>query len=1569
MSTATTVSNRAARRHWTRVLATLVPDDAWPADGAPEPGDGPLVICRTLDPQTSARVRAVTRGDGILLHAVASAALTACFAARRDARTVVLAVPPLADIANALPVLPVPIPVDREQARRQHLLATRAALLEAYAAAAADPGSLGAHEDAMRATAGHYPLAGWLVRNPAIHPTPSDALTFDGTVTVNADDAQVSVQVTGSRDLFGVAGIGYLADQLVAAIGGILGEPDAPVGTLNHRSAPVVSGAGPARSIVDCLADHADSDRVALIALDATFTYRELAARVRAVARGLVAEAGTGTVALLAGSSAATVTGALAALHAGRPYVVVPPDTADNGPLLKERGITVCLEATRQRRPGGPPSWTLDQLAERGDAVDLPADIDEDHIAYFVYTSGSTGAAKAVAVTRANLAHSTQARRQVYGDEPVTFMMLSPLHFDSSVAGLYGTLTTGGTLHLVSSEHLAEPAALAGYTRAHRITATLGLPRVLQGLVRAGSAADLASLRLVIGAGEAFPPHLAAVVKEAIPGVRVTNEYGPSEATVWAAWHEVIGDEPTVPIGTPVPGTGIAVLDAWRNPLPAGLVGELAISGPQVAAGYAGAPELTGARFVTIGDGRCYLTGDLGWADPTGTLYYLGRADDEVKVRGVRVALGAVAAAFAEHGSVGDAEVYIDGGRLVAVLVPGAGQVIEPERVRAAVARGLAAQAVPDRIVVLDAIPRLPNGKLDRGRLAETAREEPAVAHRAPADDVERDMLALFATTLGRDGLGVDDDFFRAGGDSIKAALLIAQLSRQLSTYMYVVALLDHPTPAGLAAYLRETYAADLRRVYQERDGDEAEVQASTATAEAGAALRTLMTAGPDPRDTPPPAVRVGRTVIVLAPPRSGTTLLRIMLGGHPNVFSPPELELLQYGTLAQRREALSGRYAFYQEGLIRAVMSLRGVDADTAGDFLAQAEVDGWTTAAMHQWLVDHAGGRVVVDKTTAYALDPRALARAEEVFDRPLYIHLTRHPRASMASFVQARLDLVYLRTEHPFDADQTAELVWRTSHEQIAAFLDGVEPDRVHRVAFEDMVADPDGTAQALCDFIGVDFDARMLEVHGDREARMSDGIRDGGRMLGDIKFHEHRGIDASVADRWRAHAGPPPHPLTTATARELGYGPDGPITTAPLSSSPRWDWLLEMLQPGTSMLNVPLVLRGRGDLDPAAARRALRSLARRHHAFRSVIVTPTGEPLLRFAPNLTPVFTTEAVPVGRQPQRVEQLASVPFDLANDSPLRLHVLIDGDAFTLLFVMHHVATDAWSLRIVTRDFLTAYDSWRRGETPALPPLSRQPADVATDEAARDRAEVSRGRARIRARLDGVTWSLALPAGTVDTRAAEAVALPLAPSTTGAIRAYAASRNSSLYRTLLAAFGVTVHGWTGDEDFCVATPTLTRGPLDADLVGLFITTAIVRVDMRGAPSFDALVDRVGHAVRDAMADAAVPFEDVVATLADRVGRGGALLQVMFSAQELGLDLDAYCPDLGLRHVPLEPKQAKFDIAMVVSDEHDTLTVSAQLAAASFRPGAAGRLVADFEKTVLSLIANPDAPALAEGTA
>nr|BAW27726.1 hypothetical non-ribosomal peptide synthetase [Actinomadura sp. SoC090715LN-10] len=1596
------------------MLPEVVRMDHWPADATPAPSgkevrSAHVVAHRVLDPELAARVRAVTRGDAVLLHTLVTAALAICFAGRSGERTIWLAVPPVRpstsdaaedDVAETvLGHLPVPVLVDPVGTGQELLPVVRGALLNAYGAQYCDEAWLTSQVGGPVSTDG-LPLATWLVEHTGLHQPVQPGLDFDGVLRVE-DGLTPTVSVTGAPRLFTAASLGRLADQVVDVLTVLVTEPGTRLAEIPRwRPADRESALAAARGAsspdptpsVELILGQGDSQRPAVVAEDGTLSHEELAARSTAVARGmrtLLAGADAdrpAIIGLLTGQCATTVVGACAALRAHIPYVVVPPDHAKDWALLRERGVTLAVVASpvAEQVPAEITVSTIEELERLGGepaAEPLPDMAPSDAPAYLIFTSGSTGAAKAVVVTRHNLAASNAARQTVYGTEPPDFLLLSPLHFDSSVAGLYWTLSCGGTLHIAPPASLRDPALLAQRIGRHAISTTLGLPRMLEGIASAAADDELRSLRVVVGAGETFPAGLARLLRQRAPDVRVVNEYGPSEATVWATYHDVADTEVDVPIGRPVPGLRVHVLDGWGEPVPPGCTGQLAIGGPQVCAGYAGALDLTAERFVADrfggdGDDRLFLTGDEGYVGPDGALRFVGRADDEVKIRGVRVQLADVAAAFRTQAEVDDAEALLDDGQLILFLA-GPGE-LDGDAVVAAVRPTLTDHSVPARVIVVPEIPRLSNNKCDRERLLALARRAPSPSESLPdpTDALERRVLALFRTTIGVDGIGPDDDFFAAGGDSVKAALLTAQLSRELSTYLYVVALLDNPTPAMLAAFLRREYGQALTASGLDHDEPvegaaclgpmaTASTAVSEATPEAADRLRRLIAADHGGVPAPRAADRLPPPVFILGPPRSGTTLMRIILSGHPQLFAPPELELLQYGTLAQRRKALSGRYTFNREGLVRAVMSLRDCPAPEAEALLDQMADEGCTVRDTYRWLMEQAGDRRLVDKTTEYALDMAALTRAEQMFDQPRYIHLVRHPQACVASFLEARLDQTYLRVRHDFTPEQAAELVWRLAHEQAAVFLDGIDPERVLRVSFEDLVAEPESQARRICDFLDIPYNPQLLQVYDDRRARMTDGLRPGGRMLGDIKFHEHSTINAAAADRWHTNgARRPLHPSTMAVARELGYGPDGRIAESGLTSQQRFMWFLEFMRPGTAMYNIPVLLGGQGDVDESALRRAVRTVARRHHAFRSVVVAPDGEPMLRFVPDLTPAVTIEKVPTDQQRERAEHLAVQPFDVERDSLLRVHLLRDGDRFMLLLVVHHIVADAMSLGFIVGDLLEAYEHWRTGKPPRMPALPRQVADAGAEEASLDVTAVEELTQRVRGRLVGATWPLRLPEPTVpvgDGRSALVeVHSVIDASTTAAVREYAAARGCSLYRVLLVAFGWTLATLTGDRDLCVGTPVLRRGPFDERTVGLFVNTALVRLDLTGSVTFDDLVARAKVAVRDAIADAELPYEEVIAALADLVDEGDALLQAAFSVQRVDLPLDR-SGSLRLHRLTLSPPDAKFDIAVSVADENGQLTVRAELAGSRFDEVAARRFVEDFVSTTHRLVGAPAA--------
>jgi amino acid adenylation domain-containing protein len=438
--------------------------------------------------------------------------------------------------------------------------------------------------------------------------------------------------------------------------------------------------------------------------------------------------------------------------------------------------------------------------------------------AYLIYTSGSTGEPKGVLVEHAQLAASTLARRMVYPGRPV-FLLVSPVAFDSSVAGLWGTLTAGGRLVIATADEVRDPEALVRLVDRHRVTRLLCVPSLYRVLLDAADrvgAERLRSLESVIVAGEDLPE--ALVRRHFADGgtASLVNEYGPTEATVWASYHRFAGPGP-VSIGGPVPGARLYVLDEFGNQVGPGTEGELYIGGAGVARGYFGRPAATAEKFVddpfTERPGaRMYRTGDRVRWTAGGTLEFLGRRDHQVKVRGHRVELGAVEAALRAIPGVRDAVVVPDDAktRLTGFTLVDPGTAIES--VRDQLASRLPAVMVPASIRVLDSFPLSVNGKVDRAALAAAAsRPVPptgTLAGGGAIDGTTAKVAAAWAEVLGMADVPADVNFFDLGGQSMAVFQLQDALESRTGSRPSVVALFRHTTVAAQAALIRDGGAA-----------------------------------------------------------------------------------------------------------------------------------------------------------------------------------------------------------------------------------------------------------------------------------------------------------------------------------------------------------------------------------------------------------------------------------------------------------------------------------------------------------------------------------------------------------------------------------------------------------------------------------------------------------------------------------------------------------------------------------------------------------------------------------------
>ncbi|MDD2058574.1 amino acid adenylation domain-containing protein [Pseudomonas sp. GD03860] len=551
--------------------------------------------------------------------------------------------------------------------------------------------------------------------------------------------------------------------------------------------------------------------------------YATLERRANQLARALQAE-GVGReriVGVYARRSLSALVAMLGILKAGGAYLPLDPDYPAErlSFMLADAGVHCLLSLDPlDAELALPAGLTVLSLAHgssvwQGPAEPLPVTVAGDDLAYVIYTSGSTGTPKGVAVSHANALASTLARFVHYQAPVESFLLLSSLSFDSSVAGLFWTLGQGGCLHLPTAEQARDPRAIARLLGEQRISHYLALPG-LHGEVLEQLGEQ--SLRAVVVAGEACTPALVARHRERLPATLLSNEYGPTEGSVWcSAWN---ADTGPVSIGRPAPGMRVLVLDANLEPVAVGQIGELYVAGPGVTRGYLDRPALTAERYPTLADGsRGYRTGDLARWRSDGLLEFLGRVDAQVKIRGYRIELGEVEAVLASCEGVGEAAVVVreapSGAQLVAFVVTRADETDEQRsaRLQAQLALRLPAHMIPSAVRRLERLPLMPNGKVDRRALAAEAVVEQT--YQAPQTALQRILAEVWQDALGVERVGLQDNFFALGGHSLLATRLRARLQEQMGIELPLRLFFEGETLerfAAKVAELQQAPASDL---------------------------------------------------------------------------------------------------------------------------------------------------------------------------------------------------------------------------------------------------------------------------------------------------------------------------------------------------------------------------------------------------------------------------------------------------------------------------------------------------------------------------------------------------------------------------------------------------------------------------------------------------------------------------------------------------------------------------------------------------------------------------------------
>ncbi|WP_033439095.1 non-ribosomal peptide synthetase [Saccharothrix sp. NRRL B-16314] len=629
---------------------------------------------------------------------------------------------------------------------------------------------------------------------------------FDLTVAVaERADGALAGAVNYATALFDRGTAERLAQRFVTLIAGIAGSPDTPIGEL-----PVLPPAE-RRQLLQEWTDTAAAyptgtlaslfeqqvartpDALALSFEGERATYAELNARANRLAHHLIG-AGVGPESIVGvrrERGAGLVVALLAVLKAGGAYLPLDPDyPADRlDYMTADAGAAIVLTDTDPPLP--------DDLPDHDPAVV----VHPDHPAYVIYTSGSTGRPKGVVVAHRAIVNRLHWMQDAYRlDATDRVLQKTPHSFDVSVWEFFWPLLTGAALVVARPGGHRDPRYLADLITAERITTLHFVPSMLRAFLTEPFTA-LPSVRRVICSGEALPADLVDAARERIGG-ELHNLYGPTEAAVDVTAARCEPGAP-VTIGRPIANTRTYVVDEALRPVPVGVPGELLLGGVQLARGYLGRPGLTAERFVPdpfdpAGGQRLYRTGDLVRYLPDGSIDYLGRLDHQVKIRGHRVELGEIEAVLREHPDVAAAAAAVHEGTLVGYVVQRPDADLDVSAVGSFLGGRLPAVMVPGAWVVLDALPLTASGKTDRSALPAPDRTRAAGEYTAPRTDTERAVVDALAAALGVTRIGVHDRFFDLGGDSIRAIRAIGSL-RADGLDLSVQDVFTHQTAAELA--------------------------------------------------------------------------------------------------------------------------------------------------------------------------------------------------------------------------------------------------------------------------------------------------------------------------------------------------------------------------------------------------------------------------------------------------------------------------------------------------------------------------------------------------------------------------------------------------------------------------------------------------------------------------------------------------------------------------------------------------------------------------------------------------